>query len=194
MMGADWHVDGLPGTVNVFQRDSIQDLHKTDGLIYCPAAEGTQYLSLSTQGSGAVVWQEVPTRICGRYLVRFKVAAANNPAPAITSTVLVAATESVTGNPIASKSAFPTDPKRNQNSNPVPWTPADFYFRAVGGSTRITLSDLTHSPDDTSFIDSVTLDEKPTRFEINKNVMFLGLVVLGFALLYFIVRRLGVRA
>jgi len=193
-IGAAWHVEGGSGAVNVFQCDSIKDLHKTDGLMYCPAGDGTQYLSLSTQGSKAVVWQEVPTRTGGRYLVRFKVAAANNPASGITSTVLVAATDSVTGQPIGSKPAFPIDPKRNQKGNPLTWTPAEFYFRAAAGSTRITLSDLTHNPDDTSFIDGVTLEEKPTRFEINKNVMFLGLVVLGFALLYLIVRRRGVRA
>jgi hypothetical protein len=44
-------------------------------------------------------------------------------------------------------------------------------------------------PEHASFIDNVVLKEAPTRFEINRNVMFMGLVVLGFALWYFIIRK-----
>jgi Protein of unknown function (DUF642) len=212
-----WQVGGGPGAVDIFQCPLTNNtLHAFAGSNYCSANDGSQYLSLSTQGSLATVSQSVQTRTNGRYLVQFKVAAATDPtipsgsgiAPAVLPTVRVEASDDLLaiGNPkkiLGHKEVTgiqPRDATGNQVDHSLDWKPAEFYFRATSGSTTITLSDVSyigkepaasHHASDASFIDNIILEEAPSPFEINPSKAFGGLVflVLGFSLWYFIIRR-----
>src|SRR5438045_9495787 len=89
-----------------------------------------------------------------------------------------------------------TAPPVSRAPGTLSWQDVEFYFRATSSSTIITLSDISHKQEDASFIDDLVLEEAATRFEINQNIIFMGFIVLGFALGYFIIRkrRLGVHA
>jgi hypothetical protein len=181
MIGTFWTVGGMAGQVDVFQCPGIKELN---GANYCPAGDGAQYLSLSTQASKATVSQRVSTKQGGRYRLRFKVAAARRPS--VTPTVRVEACCDDMGQPLSFKE---TSPPVSTAPGSLTWQDEEFYFRAASGPTTITLSDISFQPENASFIDNVVLEEAPSRFEINRNVMFMGLIVLGFALWYFIIRK-----
>lgn len=188
-----WTVEGV-GAVTMYQCpiSNTSTSHGIPGTNYCSAADGNQYLSLSTQGSLATVSQSVPTRIGGRYLLQFRVAAARDPS--VPGTVHVEARDggTVLGSLTVSAPASHND-GGNFASHELRWLPAEFFFRATSVSTKIILSDVSHKPEDASFIDNVTLEERPSRFEINRNVMFMfaGLVIVGFGLWYFVIRKRG---
>jgi hypothetical protein len=172
--------------------------HGIPGTNYCDAADGNQYLSLSTQGSLATVSQSVPTRIGGRYLLQFSVAGARDPSAP--GTVRVEALDGATSKSLGSLTVSAPASHNNGGafaSHELRWMPAEFFFRATSVSTKIILSDVSHKPEDASFIDNVVLEERESRFEINRNVTFMfvvGLVIFGFGLWYFVIRKRGGRA
>jgi hypothetical protein len=124
------------------------------------------------------------------------VAAAQDPSA--TPTVRVTASDGDSGSTLgsmtfsapASHQPDLNDPKRKPRNHILFWTEAKFSFRATSGSTTITLSPVQLKPEDASFIDNVRLE--PSRFEVNWSYLwFLGLLILGVALGYFIIRKRG---
>lgn len=200
----DWHV---AGGVEIFQcPGAINSSHGPDfpGINYCPPSpvnEGSQYLNLST-GSAAKVWQTVQTTKNALYYLRFMIAAAKDPSAIPTVLVVASDGDSGIGNTLASMTvtapaSHQPDPKAPKDSNHpagkptshnLVWTEMKFTFRAISGSTTIAFSPVQLKSEDASFIDNVRLDR--TLFEVNWSYLwFLGPLILGVTLGYFIIRK-----
>jgi hypothetical protein len=156
--------------------------HAQNLLNYCPpAVDGLpngmhQYLSLSTQEGIATVSQKVATKKAGLYVLSFEVAGAVNPNPAGLSTVHVEARNAYNAevyshadvSPFqANHAIIPPLTEGKSAPNALEWTKYQFTFRTKSDSTIISLSDLRHKFDDTSFIDNLIL-KGPIRAELNR--------------------------
>jgi hypothetical protein len=192
----DWQV---AGGVEIFQCPGANNsTHGLDfpGSNYCSANDGSQYLNLTT-GGPAKVWQSVQTEKNALYFARFMVAAAKDPSlhPQVRATANDGTSDSgttlgsTTFSAPASHQPDVSDPKRKPTSHALIWTEAEFSFRAASGTTTITLSPVQLTPEDASFVDNVRLEA--SRFEVNRPLLWFGIIFLGLVLGYFIMRRRG---
>lgn len=190
-----WTVGGSSGGVSIIACPAAKNIggFQRSSENYCQPADGNQYLTLSDQDRGAKIFQTVTTTPTGFYRLRFSSAAARDvPPPTVlgpTLTIRVSVESGGPGGPILAYDEF-TPSHSAPLDHPLAWSQKELTFRATSSQTTIAFADILNLDpeitliDDAAFIDNVVLEALPSKSEISKKFIYLGLVALSLFFVY----------